>query len=299
VVFTGVLTVNHSAGLLCPGAVNITTEAGTVLLVEGDGTNVAVLTVWQPSSLAGATLALPAGHLFGLGLTNNTTDADNDIDVATGTARSDDNAANITLSGVLVKRLDANFAAGTNQGGLDTGSKANSATYHVFAISDGASTVDVLFSTSLGSPTMPSGYTKKRRLGSVITDGSGNIRAFVQTGDRFQLTTPVLDFNASTIGTARSLVALTVPAGLKVEAMIRAYSTVTGANVMVLTDPAEADTAPSLSAAPLHTLNGAGQAFQGVIGTDTSRQIAARSNAATQLLRAATFGWIDRRGRDA
>jgi hypothetical protein len=299
VVFTGVLTVNHSSAIVCPGAVNVTTEVGTVLLVEGDGTNVAVLMVWHPSVLAGVSIGLPRGHLFGLTLANNATDANNDIDVATGNARSDDDTANITLGTLLVKRLDANFTAGTNQGGLDTGSKANSTTYHVFVISNGASTVDVLFSTSLASPTMPSGYTKKRRLGSVITDASGNIRAFTQRGDRFQLGTPVLDFNASSIGTSRSLLALTVPAGLALEASIRAYATVAGANVMVLTDPAEADAAPSLSAAPLHTLNGAGQAFMGLVGTDTSRQIAARSNAAGQLLRVNTYGWVDRRGRDA
>jgi hypothetical protein len=297
--FTGVLTVNHSSALVCPGAVNITTEVGTLLLVEGDGTNVTVLMVWHPSVLAGVSIGLPPGHLFGMTLSNDPGDMNNDVAIAAGKARSDGDTANIVLAAPIVKRLDANWAAGSNQGGLDTGSKANQTTYHVFAIDDGAGTEDALFSTSLASPTLPGGFAIKRRIGSVITDASGNIRAFTQNGDRFQLTTPFLDVNSTGIGTSRSLLALTVPAGVRVEAMIRAYSSVAGGNVMVLTDPAEADTAPSLSAAPMQTFNGAGQAFDGRVQTDTSRQIAARSNAAGQLLRVATYGWIDRRGRDA
>jgi hypothetical protein len=293
--------VNHSSAIVCPGAANITSEAGTVLKVWklASGSDWLVFDVWHPSVLAGVSIGLPPGHISGLGLANNSTDAANDLDIAAGRARSDDDTANIVLPTLLVKRLDANWSAGTNQGGLDTGSKANSTTYHVFGIGDGAGTVDVLFSASLASPTLPGGYTKKRRLGSIITDGSGNIRAFSQNGNRFQLATAVQDFNDTTIGTSRSLLALTVPAGLAVEAVLRSYSSVAGANVLILTDPAETDAAPSLSAAPGHTFNGAGQNFQGLVGTNTSRQIAARSNAAGQLLRVWTYGWIDRRGRDA
>jgi hypothetical protein len=189
-------------------------------------------------------------------------------------------------------------ASGAN--GLDTGAEASNTWYYGYVIYNPTTgTKAALLSTSSSAPTMPSGYTKKRRIGSVITDASGHIRAVTQRGDRFQLGTPVYDINVASMTTVRELRALTVPGGIVVEALVRAYSPVAGGQVIVLTDPAEADITPSLSAAPMHTLNAAGQAFQGAIGTDTSRQIATRSNTAGTILRGATFGWVDRRGRDA
>lgn len=291
------VVINHSTAIACPGAVNVTSEAGTVILVVGDGTNVRVWQVWHPSALVTVGPALPPGFIFGLGLANNSGDATNDLDIAVGRCRDAADTANLVLAGPLTKRLDATWAAGTNQGGLDTGSKANSTTYHVWLIGDGT-TVDVLFSTSASSPTMPGGYTLKRRIGSIITDGSGTIRPFVQAGDDFLLVTPALDVNVSTLGTSRSLYALTVPAGLVVDAKIRAYNLSGSANVWI-GPPAEADQAPSTSASPLFTLAGADWNAALRIRTDTSRQIAARSNSGSTSWRAVTLGWIDRRGRDA
>ena len=294
-------TVTHSAGLSCPGGANFTSEAGTLALVVGDGTDTAVWQVWHPSVLGGATLALPPGFIFGLTLSNNVTDATNDIDIAVGRCRDDADTVNHIHAIVLTKRLDAVWGEGTNAGMLDTGTKANSTTYHLFSIGNGVAT-DYVVSASLSSPNMPTGagglYTTKRRLGSIITDGSGVIRAFVQAGDEFLLVTPVLDVNVSTLGTSRSLYALTVPAGLSVEAMIRAYNLSGAANVWI--GPAsEADQAPSDSASPLFTLAGTDWNSALRIRTNTSRQIAARSNAGSTSWRAATLGWTDRRGRDA
>lgn len=290
------VVVNHSSGLVCPGAANITSEAGTRLLVEGlGGTDCEVWDVWHPSTLAGVSAQMARGHLFGLTLSNNGTDANNDIDIATGEARSSDNTANIVLGSALTKRLDAAWAAGTNQGGLDTGSKANSTTYHVHLISDGGSTVDVLFSTSVASPTMPGGYTKARRIGAVITDSGGNIRAFSQSGDDFLLATPPLDIN-NAISTSRSLIALTVPSGLAVPAMIRAVNA--GATYgVVIQSPAETDAAPSSSATPLYTLSINGDAATVIVRTDTSRQVALRASGASSTVRGVTLGWTDARGR--
>lgn len=300
--FQGVLTVNHSAALVLPGAANVTTQAGTMMVVLGaGGTNAVVWDVFQPSSLAGVTAGLPAGHLFGLTLSNNAIDAANDIDIAVGRARSDDDTVNIVLSGVLVKRLDAVWAAGTNQGGLDTGSKANSTTYHVFAIANAAGSLnDVLFSASLASPTLPGGYTVKRRIGSLFTDASGNLVLFSQVGDEFLAKGATLDINVGSLAaTTRQLGALGVPGGLALDAIIRSYSPLSGGQLFIMTDPAEADAAPSLSAVPGHTLNAAGQQHQGRVRTNTSRQIAYRGNTTGTILRVWTYGWIDRRGRDA
>jgi len=289
-------TVNHSSAILCPGGASITSEAGTRLVVWKLDTSDdwRVVDVFHPSALVTVGAALPPGTLFGLTLSNNATDATNDIDIATGKARDGDDSANLVLASALTKRLDANWSVGTNQGGLDTGSKANSTTYHVWLISDG-SAVDVLFSTSVSAPTIPGIYTLKRRIGSIITDGSGAIRAFQQTGDEFLLATPPLDA-ATTIGTSRTLQALTVPAGLAVEALIRA--TTNSAQSILVQPPFEADAAPSATASPLFSAY-TSQTATIAVRTNTSRQVALRATASSTAIYIATRGWIDRRGRDA
>src|SRR5690606_22429348 len=65
---------------------------------------------------------MPRSYLAGLGLANNATDPSNDIDIADGAARADDDAADLVLASPLTKRLDAGWTAGSGQGGLDTGS---------------------------------------------------------------------------------------------------------------------------------------------------------------------------------
>ena len=137
----------------------------------------------QPLS---AEIPLPRGFIDGLILSNNVSDADHDIDIAVGVARDSTNVKNLSLTSAITKRIDAAFAAGTGNGGLDTGSVANSTWYHVWLIlKDVDGTIDALFSTSATAPTMPTGYTYRRRLGSVLTNGSANIYGFTQFGNKF------------------------------------------------------------------------------------------------------------------
>ncbi len=143
-------------------------------------------------------------------IANNVTDATNDIDVGTGRVWvSNGTDEKLVSTSVTIKRLDASWAVGTNQGGLDTGTKANSTWYYIWLIhrSDTGVT-DLLFSTSATSPTMPTSYDYKRRLrcGAILTDGSGNIRAFSHWRNRILWGTAIVDFNAST----RAASALTV-----------------------------------------------------------------------------------------
>ncbi|CAB4150166.1 hypothetical protein UFOVP571_1, partial [uncultured Caudovirales phage] len=51
-------------------------------------------------------------------IANNATDANNDIDFSAGNGVLDDGSGQVLLSSTLVKRLDASWVAGTNQGGL-------------------------------------------------------------------------------------------------------------------------------------------------------------------------------------
>lgn len=108
--------------------------------------------------------------------TNNTTDANNDIDYTIGVIDHDDGSGQSLATTALTKQLDATFVAGNNQGGLDTGTKANSTWYQKFAITNNTTNaVDYLFTTSRTSPTIPSGWTKRRWLGAIRTNASGNI----------------------------------------------------------------------------------------------------------------------------
>lgn len=134
-------------------------------------------TTWYAYAITPGTAnrILPPGHINGFGLTNDSTDSAHDIDIATGSARDQDDGGNVLLTTALTKRLDAAFAEGTNQGGLDTGTVAASTTYFVWAIGKADGTADILFSTSSSSPTMPGSFTLKKLLGAVATDGSADI----------------------------------------------------------------------------------------------------------------------------
>jgi len=66
--------------------------------------------------------------------------------------------------------------------GLDAGSEAANTWYSIWVIRGVAATAGLL-STSATSPSMPAGYTKKRRVGWVRNDGSSNFLKFYQIGD--------------------------------------------------------------------------------------------------------------------
>ena len=108
--------------------------------------------------------------------TNNATDANNDMDFTQGVISYDDGSGQSISSLSLIKQLDANFVEGTNAGGLDTSTKANSTWYQIFAITKNTTgVVDFLYSTSRTSPTIPSGWTRRAWLGAIKTNASGNI----------------------------------------------------------------------------------------------------------------------------
>jgi hypothetical protein len=241
------------------------------------------------------------GHLSGLTLSNNVSDANNDIDIASGVATDSTFAVSMPLTSGLTKRLDANWAVGTNQGGLDTSSKANSTWYHLWLIMrPDTGVVDALFSTSATSPTMPTNYTYKRRLGSVVTDGSGNIRAFFQIGDEFMIT-PVVDYS-TTVSSAGTTITLTrVPTGVKVLAHLAGVS-LSGSgswSSFILISPDVASAVPVENGIGLWVaLNTVYGSFQVRVFTNASAQVHARCSINSSHLNLNVHGWTDRRGRD-
>lgn len=258
-----------------------------------------------PASLA--SIGVLTGLISGLALANNGSDATNDIDFAAGYA-ADSTGAEIISCSALTKRLDASWAAGTNQGGLDTGSIANT-TYHCFAIKkDSDGTGDFLFSTSATSPTMPSGYTKFRRVGSIIR-ASGAIVAFVQNGDYFAIA-PTFEFSGGIGGpaSARTNYTLTrVPAGLIVGADLTVTvkdSTPAAETYVGVTWPTQAAFTPSVAQhSSMIAAAGAGNPQVGssraIVRTNTSAQVAVEivGSTADHTLYGCTHGWVDARGR--
>lgn len=118
-------------------------------------------------------------------IANNATDPNNDIDFTAGNFEFSDLSDKAVLS-ALTKRLDASWVAGTNQGGLFNGNKANSTWYYLYAIKNlTTGVVDAGFDISPTSPTLPTGFTKRSKaLFAVKTNSDGNIIGGTWLSDR-------------------------------------------------------------------------------------------------------------------
>ena len=259
------------------------------------------------------------GHIDGFVLQNDTTDANNDIVIKSGQATADSNDY-LMERGNITKRLDAVWAVGSDQGGLDTGSKTANTWYHVFVIArPDTGVVDVLFSASL-SPTLPTSYTKKRRVGSILTTSGNNIKAFTQVGNEFEWVTPVIDLDVGPASGVQNA-GLTVPDGIRVVAhfvpgyrlggsiknqtldvhsrdaadqiphdpTVAAISGATGAAIISPGSPNDGST-------PLWSFSG-----DMWVTTDNNKRVQYRSTDTSGGTRVAiiTRGWRDFRGRDA
>lgn len=295
---TGAFTLtHHGTSLICPGGANLSVAAGDTFIVMSDSSGNARIFGYQPA--AGFLLPHIAGVILsGCELSNNATDATNDIDIAAGYVVSDDGAAVMTVP-AITKQLDAAWAVGDDEGGLDTGSIANT-TYHLFAIQRSDTlVVDVLFSASL-SPTMPTDYDRKAYLGAILREG-GAIVGFSQHGAEFERKVPIDDTNVGNPGTSAVLVMLSIPNGIVNDALlsIEVYDGSPAAFTRVLvTSPAQTDTSPGtvydMSVANSGVANFA--MAQTRRRTNTSRQVRYRlSNSdAGVVFKMATRGWINR-----
>ncbi|MBW4460430.1 MAG: hypothetical protein KME47_09345 [Nodosilinea sp. WJT8-NPBG4] len=148
-------------------------------------------------------------------IANNVTDINNDIDFSAGRLIVTNGTTRLSaLFTAKTKRLDAAWVAGNNVGGLDTGNIANT-TYHCYAIFNPATSAnDFIFSISATAPTLPSGYTHYRRVGSIIRNG-GFLVPFIQRSDTFLFVTSRLDVD-TTIATTQTNYTVSVPLGISV-----------------------------------------------------------------------------------
>jgi hypothetical protein len=219
--------------------------------------------------------------------------------VSPGTAADSTNTVMITLNAAMTKTLSA-WAAGSGNGGLDTGTIAAGAWYHMFVIRNPTTlAVDVLFSASATAPTLPSGYTQFRRVGSNFTQSS-LFQKFTQLGDDFQYAPDsYLNISNGTVPTSPTLVPLTVPSGIQVEAQFSGLAICTAAGALYFWSP---DRGPITQFGGHYFIyswgNGVQSAGQFRIRTNTSAQIYVQASAAMGTYYIGTYGYIDRRGRD-
>jgi hypothetical protein len=247
---------------------------------------------------------LPPGFLFGCTLSNTAGDLVNDISIAAGKARDATDGVNIILAAALTKRLDANWAVGDAQGGLDTGSAANG-TYHVWLIKrSDTGVVDALFSASATTPTMPASYDFKRRIGSILREAA-SIVAFRQAGDRFWRSVPTGDVNDNNPGAAAITRTLKVPIGIQVDAMVIHSVTIGSSGTLyfgLLSSLLDTSSVPSVAVHDVVIVDNAdasGDSVSREITTNTSGQIRSRlsGSIASTIETVTTLGWIDTRGR--
>jgi len=124
---------------------------------------------------------VPRGYIDGMNV-NLDTDADHDISISAGICKNADNDQNLTLSTALVKQIDSDWVEGTGLGGFPSAlSIAADTWYHVFAIGKPDGTTDAGFDTSLTAVNLladATEYTEYRRIWSVRTNASSNLRGF-------------------------------------------------------------------------------------------------------------------------
>jgi len=154
--------------------------------------------------------------------------------------------------------------------------------------------------TATSAPTLPTSYSKKRRIGSIQTDASSHILAFVQNGDEFVWVTPINDLNDQPAGTSITAYLVSVPNGVKVnvfgvlEAATTAVTTGVG-----LFSPDQSGTTTAINAlyATLSQVSGEFPTSYVNVRTGTGANINALASAASQHFYFTNYGWIDTRGR--
>ncbi len=274
------------------------------LLKIRNAANTAWITIGKLSLTNLGLAPILRGFIWGMTLSNNGTDATNDIDIAVGSCASDDSTdANRVLlnPGAMTKQLDATWAAGTNAGGRVSSESLVNGTWHVYAFRRSNGTDDYFFSQSL-TPTVPDSGTHKRRIGSILRE-SASIVSFVQYGDHFQRKSPTLDVNVNNPGTSAALRTVLVPTGLTILSWLRVGSISTSVAAAIwIQDPALTDSSPGSTASPLCSFNvstAAAEYQEMFVYTNTSAQVRSRFSAsdANANLYIATLGWVDRRGR--
>lgn len=267
------------------------------------------------SNAVDASGSFGSGGIYGFIMSNTAGNPTTQITIQAGQCRNSLNNANITLAAPLNKRLDVAWAVGNNNGGRDAGALANGQTWHMFVIlNPTTAVVDALFSQSPTAPTLPAGFTKFRRVGTVVLEvASTLIRQFLQTGDWFMLKVRGADFavqgNGGGVPYLRSVPS--APAGIKTELRIYFQSNGTIDNNAYLSGIFDPDFGvPPAFGGPTQwaqvrrvagqTPGGTQYAYGTVVlqqFSDSNKQVYTFSNDNSDVIAFGVLGWRDERGR--
>lgn len=246
------------------------------------------------------------GHIAGLLLSNNSGAPLTKVDISIGACADGGNTAFLKSSGVLTLDCGTNGANGLEGAQVLAANKW----VHVWLIAKADGSVAAFGNrddTTGLSPTLPATYTLKRRLGSVLTNGSSQILAFFQRGDFITFSTPVFDLNNVSPGdTLAHLRTMSTPPS--VNTLWHGNVSVDASTDVYISSPDAVDVAASLGsgvggvANPIGSLGGQTAAgSQSSVGqvecwTDTASQIRLRQTSSVAVS-ISTLGWMDYRGR--
>lgn len=301
VVFDGGLTLTHGASLILPGKANILAAAGDSATFRGEASGVVRCVSFMPASIAGL-----YNYISGFVPTPGA-DTDHDLSFSYGTCR---NAADTVWCKptwtTLVKQIDAAFAEGTNQGGMATGSVANSTAYYYNLIRKNSDTTvfDICIDVSSSNANTPSGWTFMREIHREFTDGSANLRSqsyreISGGGIRCKLNTIVREFQDTNPGADLVTKTLSCPPGVEVDAyVILADGSPASATELLITEVGSAATEPGATIANL-ALDGTDLSeSRGLqIYTDSSRNIEYELDQSTadHVVTMYLYGWTNHR----
>jgi hypothetical protein len=283
--------------------------AGHVWTANGSGADASFQAPATP------TATLPRGYIDGFQIANVADfNVAFDVTVSPGAARDSANAANLETTATIRKTILSNFAEyvtpGTATGGLDPADRAwvdgfGTNWLHVHMIGGTGKNPQPYLSTSV-APSLPSGFTTRRRIGSIWVV-AGAIIAFNQLGDEFLWRSPVYAFNSTRAAGPRSLIAV-APPGVVTRAMCVLGGWNNGYGI-TLSSPDEYDVTPAASSNPLtgsrslsHLHNSGSTAFGAThlpVRTDSSGQVGLRVSDGTRSIFLLVRGWLDPRGKDA
>ena len=123
--------------------------------------------------------AFPLPGAIGLVIQNNSGTPNTILDVDASVVVSADSSNNTFVA----TAVDLSINAGTTgANGLDAGALGANTWYYAYVIHNGTAAAGLL-STSATSPTLPSGYTYKVRLGAIKTGGSSTFLRVLQKGN--------------------------------------------------------------------------------------------------------------------
>lgn len=280
--------------------------AGTVTVATGDLVYVQdvsaanVLKVVTAQSIAN--LATIMQDYFS-GCVMSTAGSSATMSIAAGQVADSTNAALMSLTAIA--KTTSAWSVGTAAGGLDTGSIANSTWYHFYVIRrPDTGVVDVVFSTSASSPTLPANYTQYRYIGSGKTNGSAQWTLFSQVGNDVLWDAAVVSFDAVNPGTSAVTRTVDTPTGVKTLAKLSCGvgGFTTGSLQAVFSSLDVSDQAPQVGGtAALTGFNSIGAATASLawmfaeqeVRTNTSAQIRTRlsGSSTNDRIGAITRGW--------